>query len=381
MKCLIVRVEDQARGEHVSLLEGAKATHLQHLAQAGAGGALRPRGTALPLDRMDVHRGLLGLDAEDPAARPAHWYAAAKDLRLPSGATAWCCELLTHADGKVVDPTAGRITTRESEALLATLNDKLGSDQRRWHLGDGAHHVLVTHDAQLAKAERLHAPEQLAGTSWKHALPRGAQREPLRKLLDEAAKILETHPINRVRVDLGENPANALWLWGAAGASDVTAAPKQNGAILGSAFPLAGAAKILGMEYVQTRPATDETAFTALAEEALRLAKKHHSLYVHLAVAAEQPVDRLVAMERLDQLVLRRLTETLPGKELRLLVVVDERPAAGTPPPGGAATAAAFVAYGAGLPQQPVSRPTGDGLTAGASFEDPLALHAWFTKT
>lgn len=371
MKFIIVRVEDHGRGEHASLLEGAKATHLQQLSQAGAGGALRPGGQAPVLDRLDVHRGLLGLSAEDPAARPANWFAAAKDVRLPSGATAWCCQLITHADGKVVDPTAGRIATRESEALIAALNDQLGSDQRRWHVGEDAQHLLVTRDGQLTGADRLAAPEQLTGRPWKQSLPRGAQHEPLRKLLEEAAKILDAHPVNRVRLDLGENPANAIWLWGAASSGDRTSAPKRSGAILGSAFPLAGLAKVLGMECVATAAPTNEPAFTKLAEETRRLSKKHDLLYLHVAVAAEEPVDRLVVMERLDQLVLRKLTETLPAKNLRLLVVVDERPA----------KAAAFMAYGAGLPQQPVSRMTGDGLSTGLTFEDPLALHEWFTRT
>lgn len=365
MTSVIVRVEDHARGEHASLLEGAKATHLQHLSQAGAAGALG-RKTKDALDRLDVHRGLLGVAADDPSAQPARWYALDRNVTLPVDATAWCCELITHADGKVADATAGRITTRESEALIATLNDQLGSDQRRFHLGEGSRHLLITRDPQLSGEDRMRAPEQLIGLSWKRTLPRGGQREPLRKLLEEAAKILESHPINRVRVDLGENPANAIWLWGPATGGDVTP-PHRKGAIIGSTFPLAGCADAFGLDYVRMAPAVDEGAFTKLANEALRLAKKHDLVYVHLAVTAEQAVDRLVAMERLDQAVLRRLTETL--KTLRLLVVVDERPA----------TAAAFVGYGSGLPQQPVSKLTGEGLSTGLTFEDPLDLYHWFT--
>ena len=36
----------------------------------------------------------------------------------------------------------------------------------------------------------------------------------LRKLMFDARLLLQEHEINQVRVDLGENPANMIWLWG-----------------------------------------------------------------------------------------------------------------------------------------------------------------------
>ena len=45
-------------------------------------------------------------------------------------------------------------------------------------------------------------------------LPRGKGGKELCQLMERAAEILANHDVNRVRKDLGENPATNIWLWG-----------------------------------------------------------------------------------------------------------------------------------------------------------------------
>ena len=93
---------------------------------------------------------------------------------------------------------------------------------------------------------------------------------------------------------------------------------------------------------------------------------------VHLRVESGDQVERLCAMERIDQLLLKPLTQLLPRLgEWRLLAVIDGRMGGAVP----------FVALGTGLPQQPVVSLSPQSLAESPlRFADGAALFSWFTK-
>ncbi len=380
MKYVVVRCEDVATvaPEVPALLAGAKTAHLQGLSQAGAAGLIRPPSRPGAINRFQVHRGLFGLAAKDPEASAGWCYAASVNLPIASGDTVWCCRLMTQYDGRIVDSTAGHIPSPESRVLIETLNEELGSDTSRWVIGEGPRHIFVTRDPALAAEDPSidRAPELVRGQMWRRTLPRGPIREPLRRLIEQAAKVLEAHPVNRVRVDLGENPGNLLWFWGATRRSPERSFKDRvgfTGAIVSNRFPMRGFAKALGLTWAEAPVDIDEGDYERLFKNTMKLLKEHDFVYVHLRVHQTNTMDRLCAMERLDRLVLKPLTEALPGLgEWRLLVAVDDR-AAGLVP---------FTAIGTGLPRQPVSRLRGEHLAhSRLSFPDSERLFAWFTQS
>jgi 2,3-bisphosphoglycerate-independent phosphoglycerate mutase len=366
MRVVIVRCEDTARdGKFPTLLAGAKLTHLHHLAQAGCGGVIRPRGGTGAIDRLQVHRACFGLDPQEADAAPGRCYAAAAGATLAEGEAAWCCELVTQHDGRILDPHAGRISSQESAVLIQALDDQLGSDTRRWERGEGIHHVLRVRDPALVADQFpwLPSPELLVGQPWRRHLPKGAAGEALTALLDQAARLLEEHPVNRVRVDLGENPANLLWLWGAVPPGrcrTFTDRTGLTGAIISANFALRGFARAFGLSWQAGPSSFEEREVSRLFQTALDLAQRHDVIDVHLEVATADPVERLCAMERVDGLLLKPLTERLPHDEpWRLLVAIDDREMRAVP----------FVAFGQGVPQQPVA-----SLTPAALADSPLSL-------
>ncbi|MBI2104637.1 MAG: hypothetical protein HYT90_03515 [Candidatus Omnitrophica bacterium] len=382
MKYVILRCEDGAPASErtAALLEGAKTLHLHELAQAGAAGLIRPHDRAArgsPLDRARVHRALLGLDPLDADAAPGCCYADAAGLALEPDETAWCCELITQRDGRVIDPTAGRIPTKESAPLLQALDAELGSDARRWKPGTGSHHVFLAREPALAADARraVGPPEPLVGRAWKRHLPAGATGEALRALLERASAVLEAHPVNRVRVDLGENPANMVWLWGAGAAGPSRPFAERTGltgTIVSNSFLLRGLSHRLGLGWAEGPASFTEAALQRLWKAAAPLLERQDLLYVHLRVESGDPVERLCAMERIDQLLLKPLTDLLPRLgPWRLLAAVDDR----------ALRAAPFIAIGTGLPRQPAA-----SLDAERLAESPLAFpegagsFAWLTQ-
>jgi 2,3-bisphosphoglycerate-independent phosphoglycerate mutase len=297
-------------------------------------------------------------------------------LRLGHGEIAWCCELVTHHAGKIVDPVAGDIPTHESRELIESLNTQLGSDTRHWELGEGPHHLLVVREPTLVAdgARSVRAPELLIGKPWRRHLPSGLLRESLGGLIDAAAKCLEDHPVNRVRVDLSENPANMLWLWG--GSPPQAEVPFRErsgltGAVISGAFALRGLAQALELEWVEGPRGLEEETFRELGKTVIGLLEEHDWVYVNVPIHSRDPLERLCAMERLDQLLCKPVTEALPRwGAWRLLAVIDDR----------IRQAAPFVAIGTGLPRQAVARLNAVHLAEHSLvFTEASGLFRWFT--
>ncbi|MBI3010967.1 MAG: hypothetical protein HYY58_00540 [Candidatus Omnitrophica bacterium] len=391
MKYVILRCEDEARGNGrtATLLEGARLSYLQHLAQAGAAGLIRPtvsRGRSrrgVPaIDRLHLHRSLFGLDHHDPEAAPGLCYAASVNLQITPEESVWCCDLVTRQDGAIVDPLAGRITTKESEILIQALDDQLGSESRRWEVGQGSQHIFVTNDPALAPGAdgsmTICSPELLMGQPWRRRLPKGSTGQALQRLLEEASRVLEGHAVNRVRVDLGENPANMLWLWGAARPETPPRTFRDrtglSGAAISNSFFMRGFAQSQGLDWSNGPTSLEEGQLRRLMEKLEGLIDRHDLVDVHLVIDTPDPVERLCAMERIDQLLLKPLTEALTRRlsPWRLLAVIDDRRLSDTVP---------FIGIGTELPRQPIASLNAQRLMESPlTFPDGSALFAWFTR-
>ena len=379
MKYIILRCEDlaPAREGIPSLIGAAKTTQLAQLSQAGAAGRVYPPKPHRALNRFQVHRGLFGLAPEDPEAGSARCYAASIHLTPKPDEVIWCCELLTQHDGRIMDPTAGNIPTEQSRQLIQMLNAQFGSERRRWQLGEDSHHVFVVRDESLTPRGpmSMSPPELLVGRPWLRSLPKGPARDILRELLDQISALLEEHPVNRVRADLGENPANLVWVWGpspGAGGQTFRERTGLSGLVVSSRFPMRGFAQCLGLAWEAGPDAMKAESLRRLMKSCAGWIQTYDLVYIHLPIAYADPVERLCAMERIDQLLLKPLSERLThgSTPLRLLVTIDDR-----------ALAMPFVAFGTTLARQPIAC-----LTAESFAKSPLQmseasqLFRWFTK-
>jgi 2,3-bisphosphoglycerate-independent phosphoglycerate mutase len=378
MKYVIVRCEDGALApdQASTLLQGARVPHLQQLAQAGTAGLIRFSRDQDAIDRFRLHRACFGLDPDEPDALPGRCYAAALNRGLDPEERAWCCEFVTQRDGRFLDPDAGQITTKESQILVGALEEGLGSEIRRWQLGDGPHQLLVTRDPALAPPRGgVRSPELLIGQDWRRALPKGELGKALRGLIEEASAMLEAHPVNRVRVDLGENPANMIWLWGGSAARPTRTFTERtglSGAVVSRSFLLRGLAQSLGLAWKDAPGSFEDSALLRLFKTVTPLLERHDFVYIHLRVQSAKPVERLCAMERIDRLLLKPLTDVLPTRgPWRLLAAVDDRTRRVVP----------LIAIGTGLPQRPVTHLSAEAFAESAlAFDGGSGLFTWFVQ-
>ncbi len=218
--------------------------------------------------------GFLGLLGQEPgvlAIGPAELRAAGVD----AGGARWAAraDFVTVDSERVLDAFGGGVGDPEAAALLDAVAAELAlvgdvlAGARLVRLS-GPRNVLLAHHELPPGLPAWHAGRR----TLRSAL--GADG-PARALFDVSHRALAAHDVNAVRLDLGENPANALWLHGAgplgaAGPAQLAAPSWSAGrrvAIVSDGGAPSGVAAALGWDAVEA--AGDADALCAGALEAL----------------------------------------------------------------------------------------------------------------
>ncbi len=222
MKHLMLICEGMA-GEPIAelddrtLLEAAKTPFMDLLAKKGRVGqaAFVPR--ALAASPEVACMSLLGYDPREFYTGIAPLEAMAIGISQNDHEVAFRCDLVTVSEESLVDTSASFISPTESQLLIKELNEKLSAPGVRFYPGSGYKNILILNDAELADALdelECRSPRSFIGQKFSKHLPKGRGAEILTGLMDKSKDILEHHEINRVRIDLKENPANMIWPWG-----------------------------------------------------------------------------------------------------------------------------------------------------------------------
>ena len=193
-------------------LEYAKTPNMDFLAKNGKTGLSRtiPEGMSAASDVANL--AIFGYDPKVYYSGRGPLEAANLGVKLKDDEIAFRCNLITADEEKLIDYSAGHISSQEAKALIEFLDQKLGSSEARFYPGVSYRHLAVIKNKGL-KA-RCVPPHDITGREFKKYLPKGDDDKFLISLMQEARKLLLTHEINQVRLDLKENPANAIWLWG-----------------------------------------------------------------------------------------------------------------------------------------------------------------------
>ena len=254
-------------------LEVAKIPNLNYFSKVGKVGQVK-----LVADRFEPSSdtcllNLLGYEADKVYTGRGPLEAANLELSLEENEIAFRVNFITEADGTLADPTAGDISTKEARALINYLNKKLSSDFVRFFAGSGYRHIAVIKDSHgyEALSAKTHAPEFLTGQRIDANLPKGPGEELLKKLMYDAKLLLQDHEINQVRVDLGENPANMIWLWGQGQKPEIEKFYDHygvHGTVLAGIEYAKGIARLAGLTVLETDAASagGETDYEKIAK-------------------------------------------------------------------------------------------------------------------
>ncbi|OQX81129.1 MAG: cofactor-independent phosphoglycerate mutase [Candidatus Omnitrophica bacterium 4484_70.1] len=337
----VVIIPDGAADYPLDILEGrtpwevAETPFIDSLAQEGVVGRVRtiPPGFTPSSDVANLS--LLGYEPEKyyPGRGPLE--AANLGVELEEKDLALRCNLITEGDGKIVDYSAGHIRDKEAEILIEFLNEKLGNSQIRFYPGKSYRNLLVYKkgvDLELDKINYF-APHDIMGQPIDKYFPQGKNSSRLIKLMQESLSLLSEHQINKVRIDLGENPANMIWLWGCGGKPQMELFEEKfnlKGAVISAVDLIKGIGKIVGLKVLNVKGATGyyDTNYKGKAEAALEVLDEVDFVFIHIEATDEASHNgdlrmKIICIERIDKLVVGTILQGLKGKDFRILIVPD----------------------------------------------------------
>lgn len=315
-------------------LEVAKIPNLNYFTKIGKVGQAKLLSDRLEPSSDISFLSLLGYDPEKVYTGRGPLEAANLELKLEDNEVAFRMNFVTEADGVMADPAGGNLTTKEAKALINFLNKKVASDFVRFFPGSNYRHIAVLKDSHgfEALSAKTQNPESFMGERVDNHLPKGPGEELLKKLMYDARLLLQDHEINQVRLDLNENPANMIWLWGQGRRpffekfSDLHG---LTGAVLSSMEYAKGAARLAGLTVLDMEESMSEepeVRYTRYAKRFTEIAGEKDFICLHFDAADESSLNgdckaKISALEAVDFFVLSRVKDYLEiHKDVRVIV-------------------------------------------------------------
>lgn len=279
---------------------------------------------------------LLGYRPEDCYSGRAPLEAASLGVALGANDIAFRCNLVTldfAGDERVtmVDYSAGHISTPEARELIAALQP-LNRPGLTFYPGVSYRHLLVATDGPESLATEPphdHSGKEV-GAIWARLLD-----SSLGETVRRAAAILADHPVNRTRRERGQNPANAIWLWGQGRAPAMPTLQERygvSGSLISAVDLLKGIGVYAGLKIVNVEGATGylDTNYRGKVEAALTALAEGDFVLVHVEAPDEaghqgSRADKLKAIGDFDAQVVAPVLAGLQamGAPFRLVVAMD----------------------------------------------------------
>jgi 2,3-bisphosphoglycerate-independent phosphoglycerate mutase len=320
-------------------LEVAEKPYMNEIAKRGRIGSATtiPKGMTPASDVANLS--LLGYDPKKYYSGRGPLEAANIGVELGDGDVAFRCNLVSHSDDKMIDYSAGHISNKEAKILIEKINASLGNEKIKFYPGVSYRHLMVLKTGSKEEALKISGikcmpPHDILNKSILKNLPQGEGKDILIKLMDKSKKILGGHDINKVRIDLGENPGNMIWLWGQGIMPEMPSFKELNnatGSIISAVDLIKGIGKIIGLEVINVPGATGfyDTNFQGKGEYALKSLEDRDFVFVHVEAADEAGHnadirEKITAIENFDKLVVGTIwKEFKDKKDFRIMVLPD----------------------------------------------------------
>jgi 2,3-bisphosphoglycerate-independent phosphoglycerate mutase len=180
---------------------------------------------------------------------------------------------------------------------------------------------------------KFYAPHDIMNQDISKHLPRGKNSEIVIDLMNKSRGILNGHEINKVRIDLGEGPANMIWLWGCGPKPQLPSFQSQfgvRGAVISAVDLIKGIGRIIGLEVLKIEGANGyyDTNYLGKAKGALEALETNDFVFVHIEATDEAGHNqdlrmKIACLERIDKFVETTIVESLKGQDYRILIVPD----------------------------------------------------------
>jgi len=317
-------------------LEAARTPNMDFIAKHGRLGRIKtiPDNAAPGSDVANIT--IFGYDTAKYYTGRGPLEAANLGIELEDDDVAFRCNFVTALSDTLTDYSAGHISSKEASILIKCVDKNLGTERIKFYPGVSYRHLMVIKRGAEVHLENIKCipPHDISGQSISKNLPKGDGAELLIKLMTDSRALLERHEINLVRVDLKENPANMIWLWGQGKKPAMPGFKEKygfSGAVISAVDLIKGLGRIIGLEVINVPGATGyyDTNYEGKAKAALKSLKKKDFVFVHVEAPDEAGHngdlrEKILAIERFDQLVVGTILEALKKQDdFRVLVLPD----------------------------------------------------------
>jgi len=317
-------------------MEAAVSRNMDKIAKEGIVGTVRniPKGMIPASDVANLS--ILGFDPQKYYCGRGPLEAANLGVEVSDTDVAFRFNTVTISEGKMADYSAGHISTKEAEVLVGLLNEELANEKIRFYTGTSYRNLMMVKCDSPEEADRLSKivcapPHDILDKSIEKYWPKETE---LVDLMERSRKVLEGCDINKVRIDLGQNPANMIWVWGQGKRPDMPRykdAFGLTGGIVSAVDLLKGLGKILGMEVANVPGATGyyDTNYEGKAEAALDILERNDMVFVHVEAPDEAGHNgdiraKITAIENFDTKITGRILNEFSGKhDYRVLILPD----------------------------------------------------------
>ena len=324
--------EPIAKFDGHTILEAANIPNIDRISSQGRVGIVRTIPRGMPAGSDVAMMSVMGYDPRHYCTGRAPIEAVAQDIKLSSDDWVFRCNLVTIADGKMADHSAGHISNEEAAKLMKELNKALGNEQIHFYPGVSYRNLLVMRGVEFDV--KTQPPHDIIGSFIEKNLPRGKYAELLIDIMARAQQVLSQHEINRVRRDLGENPVSSIWLWGEGKRAQMENFRERfglTGAVITAVDLVRGLSKLVGFDIIPVAGATGfvDTNYEGKGQEAIKALEKYDLVLVHIEAPDEaghsgNPNLKRKAVERIDKYIVGPVFEALQGyKNWRILVMPD----------------------------------------------------------
>lgn len=276
---------------------------------------------------------LLGYDPKVEYTGRAPLEAAARNIEVASDELVFRCNFVTIVDEVMEDFTAGHISQREADLLIADLNEKLAGRSLRFHTGVSYRNLMVALDATKGKLQCT-PPHDIPNRKTAEYMPHGTGADWVIGVMKQAREILARHDVNLVRRDLGENPATDIWLWGQGRSKALESFEKRygvRGAVIAAVDLIRGLARTAGMTVLDVEGATGylDTNYAGKGLAAVAALDSYDLVVVHIEAPDEaghlgDAAAKVDALEKIDQHIVGPVLEKLRTfDEWRILISPD----------------------------------------------------------
>ena len=236
-----------------------------------------------------------------------------------------------YSDKKMLDYSAGEITTEEARVLINAVQDALGDDIWSFHPGISYRHCLLLKNGDTGAD--LTPPHDIYGKVVGEYLPKGVNGDVLKSFMEKSYDILSSHPINLDRIKRGLKPANSIWFWGEGRKPNLPNFKEKtglSGAMISAVDLLKGIAIVAGMESIDVPGTTGniDTNYLGKAQYALDSLKRNDFVYIHVEAPDEcghrgEAENKVRAIEDIDNLIVKTLVNGLQGEDYVMAILPD----------------------------------------------------------